>query len=362
MYITVVLLSLYFIFLLYTLAPDTDGQIDQFPQEVEGLSILIPFCDEAKNLPRLIASLETVHFSFPVEILFINDHSRDESVSIIQKFERARIISSDRKGKKCAIRKGVESANHPWILTLDADVRISSDLVSSIEALDVCQGKMFLFALSPIRRKGIAAAFFDLEFIALQAIGIGLAQKGNPILSNGACLLFEKAAFAEADQNRQDYHIPSGDDIFGMFAIADRFGKNAVKIASVEPLVTVSFPKNIVELFRQRSRWISKTVDVPNGQYKLLAFFMGFIHMMPLGVIGGAFYGLTWPDALSLLFIKWAGEWIFFWVATRNYSRRDLLLFLPLSQLLYPIYTFALIVSGVYQKLQFKKTQLNAAG
>jgi cellulose synthase/poly-beta-1,6-N-acetylglucosamine synthase-like glycosyltransferase len=272
------------------------------------------------------------------------------------------MISSDREGKKFAIRKGVESAKYPWVLTLDADVRITSELVACIEALDVCQAKMFLFPLSPIRRKGMAAAFFDLEFIALQSIGAGLAQKGNPMLSNGACLLFEKAAFAEADQNRQDYHIPSGDDIFGMFAIADLFGKNAVKVASVEPLVTVSFPEKMTTLFNQRSRWISKTLDVPDLKYKLLAFLMGFIHMMPLGVLVCLFYGLNWPDALSLLFIKWAGEWIFFWVATRNYGRRDLLLFLPLSQLLHPIYTFALIVSGVYQKLQFKKTKLNAAG
>jgi hypothetical protein len=33
-----------------------------------------------------------------------------------------------------------------------------------------------------------------------------------------------------------------------------------------------------------------------------------------------------------------------------------------LTQLVYPIYTFTLIVSGVYQKLHFKKSQLNAAG
>jgi hypothetical protein len=221
---------------------------------------------------------------------------------------------------------------------------------------------MFLFSLSPIRRKGIIAAFFDLEFIALQAIGIGMAQRRKPILSNGACLLFEKVAFSEADQNRQDYHIPSGDDIFGMFAIADLFGKSAVKVGSVEPLVTVSFPEKMRTLFNQRSRWIAKTLDVPDLKYKLLAFLMGVIHLTPLGVLGALLYGLTWPNALSLLFIKWVGEWIFFWICTRNYGRRDLLLFLPLSQLLYPIYTFALIVSGVHQKLQFKKTKLNAAG
>ncbi|MGB6036182.1 MAG: glycosyltransferase, partial [Cryomorphaceae bacterium] len=108
MYILVLLLSLYFIFLLYSLAPVAHDRGNQVPQEVEGLSILIPFRDEARNLPQLLASLDSVSFPFPFEILFINDHSQDESVSIVDKFEGARMISSDREGKKFAIRKGVD--------------------------------------------------------------------------------------------------------------------------------------------------------------------------------------------------------------------------------------------------------------
>ncbi|MCZ4408059.1 glycosyltransferase [Cryomorphaceae bacterium 1068] len=358
----VFLLSLYFIFLLYSLAPAPDMETSQVPKEIEGLSILIPFRDEANNLPQLLESLKAVNFSFPVQFLFINDHSQDESVSIVEKFEGARIISSDREGKKFAIQKGVESASYPWVLTLDADVKITPELSRALDVLDVRQGKMFLFSLSPTRRGRMVAAFFDLEFIALQAIGIGMAQKGNPILSNGACLLFLKDAFSKANTKRQDYHIPSGDDIFGMFAIAEVFGKEAVKVASVEPLVTVSFPEKLIELLSQRSRWISKTLDVPDVKYKFLAFLMGIIHLTPLFVLIALLLGLRWPDALAILFIKWLGEWIFFWIVSKNYQRRDLLLYLPLSQLLYPIYTFALIALGVYRKLQFKKSQLNAAG
>lgn len=362
MYILVFLLSLYFIFLLYSLAPPLHGASSETHRGIEGLSVLIPFRDEALNLPQLITSLEAVKFSFPVEFIFIDDHSRDESVLIVGSFDQSRIISSVQEGKKFAIQKGVESAKYAWLLTLDADVRITQDLVSSLELIEISRAKMFLFALSPQRRHGVASAFFDLEFIALQAIGIGMAQKGKPILSNGACLLFEKEAFIEADKKRQDYHIPSGDDIFGMFAIADQFSTKAIKVASADPLVSVSFPSKLTALFHQRSRWISKTLDVPDAKYKVLAFLMGLIHLIPLGVIVALVFGLNWPDAFSLLFIKWLGEWIFFWIVTKNYHRRDLLLFLPLTQLVYPIYTFALIVSGVYQKLHFKKSQLNAAG
>jgi glycosyltransferase involved in cell wall biosynthesis len=362
MYILVLVLSLYFVFLLYSLAPTSVDDSSGSYLGIEELSILIPFRDEAENLPQLISSLEAVKFSFPVEFIFVDDHSRDESVLIVESFDQARSITSVQEGKKFAIQKGIENAKYKWVLTLDADVKITQKLVSSLEPIDVSQAKMFLFALSPQRRRGFVSAFFDLEFIALQAIGIGMAQKGKPILSNGACLLFEKEAFIEADKRRRDYHILSGDDVFGMFAIADQFGTKAIEVASADPLVSVSFPSKLKALFNQRSRWISKTLDVPDAKYKVLAFLMGLIHLLPLGVIIALLFGLNWPDAISLLFIKWLGEWIFFWIVAKNYQRRDLLLFLPLTQLVYPIYTFALIVSGVYQKLHFKKSQLNAAG
>ncbi len=362
MYFLVFLLSLYFIFLIYSLVPAPDTETNLVPKEIEGLSIIISFRDEAKKLPQLMDSLREIDFSFPVEFLFVNDHSEDESVSIVESVDWVKIISSDQEGKKFAIQKGVENAVYSWFLTLDADVGITPALVSTLETMDVCEGKIFLFSLSPIRKRGFVAAFFDLEFIALQAIGIALAQKGNPVLSNGACLLFEKDAFAEVDKRRQDYHIPSGDDIFGMFAIAEQFGRETVKVASVEPVVTVSFPEKFSALFNQRARWISKTLDVPDVKYKILAILMGIIHLTPLGVLIALFLGLSWANALSILFIKWVGEWIFFWIVSKNYQRRDLLLFLPLSQLLYPIYTFALIAKGVYRRLHFKKSQLNAAG
>lgn len=362
MYILVVMLSLYLVFLLYALAPAADDVADGVPKEIEGLSIVVPFRNEAKNLPELISSLEDVNFTLPVEFIFINDHSRDNSVSIVENFNQSRMDSTETEGKKFAIRKGVEIARYEWVLTLDADVSVTQDLVSTLQALDVSKAKMFLFALSPQRRPGAASAFFDLEFIALQAIGIGMAQKGNPILSNGACLLFQKKAFAEADNARSDYHIPTGDDIFGMFALAKLHGKKAIQVAAAYPMVSVSFPEKMAALFHQRSRWISKTLDVHDFKYRVLAFWMGFIHLTPIGVFLALFFGLSPADAFSLLFVKWTGEWIFFLVTTKNYQRRDLLLFLPLSQLLYPIYTFALIISGVGKKLHFRKSQLNAAG
>jgi len=358
MYLLVFLLSLYFIFLIYSLAPPIATESEQTTRSIEGLSILVPFKNEEENLSRLIDSFQIIDFHFPYEIIFIDDHSTDKSLSFLGDFQT---ISCDSEGKKFAIRKGVAAAKYPWILTLDADVIISKELIALIQACNVSRAKMMLFSLSPTRRKGLIPAFFDLEFLALQGIGIGLAEKGKPILSNGACLLFEKEAFGMADLTRTDYHIPSGDDIFGMYAIAEQYGSHTIKVASTYPAVKVDFPTSLSNLFSQRVRWIAKTVDVPEAKYQALAVFMGFIHLLPLGIFISLLSGGSKIDAVSLLFIKWVGEWILFFLITKQYRRRDLLYFLPIAQLLYPFYTFALIVSGIFQKFQYKKSPLNAA-
>lgn len=362
MYITVFLLTLYFVFLMYSLIPPLSSKTQSGEEMLEGLTILVPFFNESDHLPHLIQSLAKAEFTFPVEFLFVDDHSDDDSVSIVQQFGQAQLVSSIVKGKKHAINQGVKYAKYSWILTLDADVQISTEFVSVLQNLKLDGAKLFLFSLMPIRRKGWIAAFFDLEFIALQAIGINRAQKGQPLLANGACLLFEREAFAKVERTRSDYHISSGDDIFGMFAIANQFGNKAVKVASVLPLVSVSFPLGLKALFLQRTRWISKTIDVPDMKYVAVAFLIGIIHLIPLGTFVALIYGITWPAVVLLLGVKFTAEWIFFALVAKWYRRRDLLLFLPLVQLLYPIYTFALIFSGVYQKLQFKKRQLHAAG
>lgn len=362
MYILVILLTLYFMFLLYSLAPAPPAEGERSINTLKGLSVLIPFRNEEKNLPELLASFENFKsLPFPYEIIFIDDHSTDQSETTIGRSENFRFIRSDKKGKKFAIQKGVKAVQHPWILTLDADILINRTLASLLETTDVSQAKMLLFTLRPVRRKGFIAAFFDLEFLALQGIGIGLADKGHPVLSNGACLLFEKKAFLEVDEKRTDYHIASGDDIFGMNAIAEKYGSQSIKVASTYPAVDVSFPDAFLDLFSQRSRWIAKTMDVPNEKYQILAICMGFVHLLPLGVLISLSLGGNWIDAVSLLFIKWVGEWILFVIVTKHYERRDLLFYLPFAQLLYPFYTFALIVSGMLKKIQFKKSPLNAA-
>ncbi|MCH2213844.1 MAG: glycosyltransferase [Flavobacteriales bacterium] len=363
MHLLIILVSVYMVFLLYVITPSIKSHgIQSQKSESQSISLVIPFKDEERNLPNLIDSiLEQDIFCMSVEFIFVDDHSTDASQSLIRKIQDVRLISAIDHGKKNAIRQGVQAARFDWILTLDADVCLSPNFFQELANVSFENRQMLLFSMRPIRRRGFISAFFDLEFLALQGVGIGMAEKNRPLLSNGACLLFKKEAFFMADKQRNDYAIPTGDDIFGMFAIIKEYGKKSIGTASWVAPVNTLFPSNFFRLFAQRARWISKTTNVDDFQYQFVAILMAIIHLLPVLLMMGSFGGVfSWYTVLPVIFIKLASEWFFFWHLTTQYHRGDLLFWLPLTQLLYPFYIFILIAYGLRYRLQFFKPSLDA--
>jgi cellulose synthase/poly-beta-1,6-N-acetylglucosamine synthase-like glycosyltransferase len=363
MYFLVLICSLYFAFLLYLLVPSFKQKREHKARTLDGLSIVIPFRNEAFFLPRLVDSIDRLNRGdLSVEFIFVNDHSTDLSEQCVKGVASSFVITSSGSGKKAAILEGLLRAKNDWILTIDADVTLPETFLKEMSVLPLDNLKMLVLPIQPTQRRGVVPAFFDLEFIALQGVGLGMADKGMPLLSNGACLLFERKAFLDVNDSREDYQIKSGDDIFSMFAIADQYGDRSVGAGLSLTPVQSAFPNGLVKLFEQRTRWISKTTYVKNLRYKIIAFGMAVMHLLPLALACALFAGiLSIPVVLGLLAIKWSGEWIFFWYLTRSFKRVELIFYVPIAQLLYPFYIFALIVSALVERRRQTKPTWDAA-
>jgi dolichol-phosphate mannosyltransferase len=108
------------------------------------LSIVIPVRDEAAAIPVLFREIEQVIGSLnrACEVLFIDDHSIDGTVEIVQKLVpgaigRVRCISLDYKqGKDWALERGFKEAQGSIIITLDGDGQNDPmDIPCMLEAL-----------------------------------------------------------------------------------------------------------------------------------------------------------------------------------------------------------------------------------
>jgi len=124
--------------------------------ETPRLSVIIPCYNEMATLPRCIASVMNIgHDNLALEIIIVDDHSTDESLSIAKKLAAQhpaiRVLEHERnKGKGATIRSGIAEATGDFIAIQDADLEYDpQDLLRLLQPLarekaDVVIGSRFL--------------------------------------------------------------------------------------------------------------------------------------------------------------------------------------------------------------------------
>lgn len=99
---------------------------------MEKISIIVPCYNEEKALPLFYEELEKNMKNFPnnieFEILFIDDGSKDETITVIKNLQakntNIKYISFSRNfGKEAAIYAGLENATGDYVTLMDADLQ-----------------------------------------------------------------------------------------------------------------------------------------------------------------------------------------------------------------------------------------------
>src|SRR6056297_2237402 len=166
------------------------------------VSIIVAFRNEQKHLPGLIHNMYQQDFSKEkFEIIFINDHSSDLSLQMIQKYDKQKRIqvlelSESFQGKKRAIAKGVAHAKGNLVLFTDADCSFSANWIRSmVQAWQITKSKLILGPVCYKNPSNFAQHLFNLEFMSLTGSGAAMSKIGRPIMGNAANMLIEKTAF-----------------------------------------------------------------------------------------------------------------------------------------------------------------------
>lgn len=101
-------------------------------------TILIPVLDEEKNLSALFRALEAVQKKSPdAEIIFVDNGSQDDSVTLIERFchlrPNARLLTEKKRGFAEPLNRGLAEAKGKTILFLDADALPAPNWVMEME-------------------------------------------------------------------------------------------------------------------------------------------------------------------------------------------------------------------------------------
>ncbi len=358
------------------------NKVDEFNEisknNSTSFSVVIPFRNEAQNLPRLLASISKINYSNKlVEFILVDDASSDNSVQTINNFlstipteiskhknklnkdyldgTNIHIIKNNRASnspKKDAITTAISIAKNNWILTTDADCILPENWLKSLD--NFIQDKKPNMVVAPVNYKvenNFLAQFQLLDFMSMQGCTIGGFGIDFPFLCNGANFAYSREEFLNLNGFEGNNTIASGDDIFLFEKFMKKDKKNVHYIKSKEAIVTTFPVKSWSDLMNQRTRWAAKIGNFSSLKVKLIGL---LILMTNLLVI----YFLC-IESLELLWLPFAIKMIV-----------DLFLFLPtikffdhkfyfykwytFASLLYPFFTILIILNSLFFKYNWK--------
>lgn len=205
-----ILLLIYLTMWIMNLKKNTDSE--KF-NPVYDISVVIPFRNEAGNLPKMLNSISKLSLK-PKEIIFVNDHSEDNSSEILKKSSISIDIlhlEAGIFGKKQALHKGIQHADCEYILTWDADIEIPENYFEILKN----QSKVDLLIL-PVKMKAktFLGFFASLDYYFLNAISFASGKFSQNIVASGANLLFKKDLYLSYYDTQKTHQFASGDDAF----------------------------------------------------------------------------------------------------------------------------------------------------
>ncbi|WP_246516152.1 glycosyltransferase family 2 protein [Aequorivita echinoideorum] len=322
-------------------------------------SVVIPFRNEAENLPMLLKSISELNYPAHLfEVILINDESTDDSENIIStKIDKLdlniKLIQNQRfsnSPKKDAITAAVKISKFEWILTTDADCKLPKNWLQSFNNFIRKNDAVFIAApVIYLSNGSFLQHFQQLDGFSLQAATMGSFGFQNPIFCNGANLGYKKSAFFEVQGFAGNDKIASGDDMF-MLEKMKLFFPNQLHFLKCEDAIVTTLPqKSWGDAINQRVRWASKTSKQENLVSQLLGI---FVVLANLYILFTPVFILFQPENFGfymVFFISKIGiDFLVLWVSSRFFNQKMKIFKTILSIFGYPVITL-LVLFGTFR-------------
>jgi len=328
------------------------------------VSVLIAARNEEQNIAFTIQDI--LNQNYPanlLEVIVVDDHSSDNTASIIRSFsdQGIKLIQLNEKEplnsyKKKAISEAINYANGELIVATDADCRMAPNWLSSI--VSMYEEKKLLLVSGPVvyhEEKTLFERLQTLEFLYL--IGLGAASIGNDKAStcNGANLAYRRDVFFELNGFKGIDDLASGDDELFLHKVAEKFPSRIGFCKDQEAIVYTNAKGSIQSFISQRKRWASKSTRYKNKSIVILGVCIWLFNLLLVGsVISSLFNSDFWPVVYYCLGFKILIELIFLFPICRFAKRTPYLIYLPFLSILHIFYLIFIGIAGNSGRYQWK--------
>ncbi len=320
-------------------------------------SIIVPFRNEAENLPNLLKSFSKLNYPNDLfEVILVDDASDFRFQILDFRFQISLIdnIRVSNSPKKDALLTAIQSVNNDWIITTDADCVVNENWLSALDNyIQLHDVSMIAGAVTYNCENSFLHHFQQLDFASLQGATMGSFGLGKGFMCNGANFAYTKSFFQELNGFEGNDIIASGDDVFLLQKAIARFPEKVHYLKSQDTIVITKPMDDWESLFYQRVRWASKT-----GSYE-----SGFGKGLGLIVVGGnigflfIIYNLLfWEGNFYLLVFLLLAKLIvdFFLIHKTNVFLKSKTHFYLISSLLYPFFSVSVALYSLVGKYEWK--------
>jgi cellulose synthase/poly-beta-1,6-N-acetylglucosamine synthase-like glycosyltransferase len=182
--------------------PDKSSQIQ------ESISVVVPLRNEATNVGELVASLRDQENLTQVEFLLLDDNSEDDTLALLQQhvsgLSNFHVLNGTTLpqgwiGKTWALQQLLERSTGEIIISIDADVRLTSDAIS--KAVTLLKNAQLDF-LSPYPKQ-LANSWSErliqplLQWSWMSTVILRVAEKSSlssTVVANGQFFVVRKSA------------------------------------------------------------------------------------------------------------------------------------------------------------------------
>jgi len=335
-------------------------------------SIIVPYRNEAKNLPKLLQSIADLKYPSELfELILVDDFSKDNSERIYINWrmtndhidttllENLRLSNSP---KKDAISRAIPIVKHEWIITTDADCIVNENWLLTLDNF-IQQNKtaeMVVGAVVYKTKNNWFHHFQQMDLLSLQGTTIGSFGIEKPFMCNGANFAYTKKLYTELGGFGGINSRASGDDVF-LLQKAVKNHSNKVHYLKHNDAIVKTKPENdLFQLFMQRVRWASKTTSYKNSYAKILAVVVLLMNVaLVVGCVLSVVGSLEWKWLLLGFLIKYIVDYVLLF-QSNLYLRNGKFLFPMASSLLYPVFCssvglYSLFGSFTWKGRRFKK-------
>ena len=328
-------------------------------------SIIVPFRNEEKNLPKLLKSISNLNYPKELfEIIMVDDFSTDASERVYIKWrmengliettllENLRLSNSP---KKDAISRAIPILKHEWVVTTDADCTVNKNWLLTLDNfIQKNNAEMVVGAVVYKTKNNWFHQFQQLDLLSLQGTTIGSFGIGKPFMCNGANFAYTKKLFNEIGGFGGNNKMASGDDVFLLQKALKNHADKVHYLKNTDTIVKTKPENDLYKLFMQRVRWASKTTGYSGYYSKSLAVVVLAMNALIVASFGLRVSGfMEWKTLLIAFVIKYFVDYLLL-LKSNQYLRKGKFIFPLASSLAYPFFSSFVGIYSLFGSFTWK--------